>query len=72
LKKIENLSLCMSIFLVIASTTGDLFLTSPDTFVQAQQSPQHSINARITVPLDPADSIYNSSKTTFYQQRIYH
>jgi hypothetical protein len=26
---------------------------------------QHSINARITVPLDPADSIYNSSKTTF-------
>ena len=55
----------MSIFLVIASTTGDLFLTSSDTFVQAQQSPQHSINARITVPLDPADSIYNSNKTTF-------
>jgi hypothetical protein len=55
----------VSIFLVIASTTGDLFLTSSDTFVQAQQSPQHSINARIIVPLDPADSIYNSNKTTF-------
>jgi len=51
--------------LVIASTTGGLFLTRTDTFVQAQQSTPQSINGRIIVPLDPADSIYNANKTTF-------
>jgi hypothetical protein len=64
LKRVEDLSLCLSIFLVIASTTGGLFLTSSYTFAQAQSPPQ-SINGRITVPLDAADSIYNASTTTF-------
>ena len=50
---------------MIASTTGGLFLTSSYTFAQAQQSLPQSINGRITVPLDPADSIYNANKTTF-------
>jgi hypothetical protein len=64
LKRVEDLSLCLSVFLVIASTTGGLVLTSSYTFAQAQSPPQ-SINGRITVPLDAADSIYNANTTTF-------
>jgi hypothetical protein len=62
MKRVEGLSLCLSVFLVIASTTGGLFLTSSYTFAQAQSPPQ-SITGRITVPLDAADSIYSSNKT---------
>jgi hypothetical protein len=58
------LSLCLSIFLIIAFTTGGLFLNRSDTFVQAL-SPQQSINGQITVPLDVADAIFNENTTTF-------
>jgi len=54
----------LSVFLIIAFTTGGLFLTRPDTFVQAQAPPQ-SNNGQITVPLDLADSIFNENTTTF-------
>jgi hypothetical protein len=64
LKRVEVLSLCLSVFLIIAFTTGGLFLTRPDTFVQAQAPPQ-SNNGQITVPLDLADSIFNENTTTF-------
>ena len=64
MKRVEVLSLCLSIFLIIAFTTGGLFLTRSDTFVQAL-SPQQSINGQITVPLDVADSIFNENTTTF-------
>ena len=50
--------------MIIAFTTGGLFLTRPDTFVQAQAPPQ-SNNGQITVPLDLADSIFNENTTTF-------
>ena len=62
MKRVEGLSLYLSVFLVIASITGGLFLTSSYTFAQAQSPPQ-SINGRITVPLDAANSIYSSNKT---------
>jgi len=64
LKRVEVLSLCLSVFLIIAFTTGGLFLTRSNTFVQAL-SPQQSINGQITVPLDVADSIFNENTTTF-------
>ena len=64
MKRVEVLSLCLSVFLIIAFTTGGLFLTLPDTFVQAQSPPQ-SNNGQITVPLDLADSIFNENTTTF-------
>ena len=64
MKKVEFLSLCLSVFLIIAFATGGLFLTNSNTFVQAQSPPQ-SINGQITVPLDPADSIFNENITTF-------
>jgi hypothetical protein len=65
LKRVDVLSLCLSVFLIIIFTTGGLFLTcSDDTFVQAL-SPQQSINGQITVPLDIADSIFNENTTTF-------
>ena len=64
LKRIEVLSLCLSVFLIIAFTTGGLFLTRPETFVQAL-SPQQSINGQIIVPLDVADAIFNENTTTF-------
>jgi hypothetical protein len=64
LKKVEVLSLCLSVFLIIAFTTGGLFLTLSDTFVQAL-SPQQSINGQNTVPLDVADAIFNENTTTF-------
>jgi hypothetical protein len=64
LKRVEILALCLSVFLIIAFTTGCLFLTRSDTFVQAQSPPQ-SINRQITVPLDLADSIFNENTTTF-------
>jgi len=64
LKRVEVLSLCLSVFLIIAFTTGGLFLTRSDTFVQAL-SPQQSINGQITLPLDVADSIFNENTTTF-------
>ena len=58
------MSLCLSIFLITAFTTGGLFLTRSDTFVQAL-SPQQNINGQITVSLDVADSIFNENTTTF-------
>ncbi|HSL12620.1 MAG TPA: hypothetical protein VK882_00015 [Nitrososphaeraceae archaeon] len=58
------MSLCLSVFLIIAFTTGGLFLTRSDTFVQAQLPPQN-INGQITLPLDVADSIFNENITTF-------
>ena len=58
------MSVCLSVFLIISSTTGGLFLTHSDTFVQAQSPPQ-SINEQIAAPLDVADSIYSSNTTTF-------
>ena len=58
------MSLCLSVFLIIAYTTGGLFLTPSDTFVHAQSPPQ-SINGRITLPLDAAHSIFNENITTF-------
>ena len=58
------MSLCLSVFLIIAFTTGGLFLTRPETFVQAL-SPQQSINGQIIVPLDVADAIFNENTTTF-------
>jgi len=64
LKRVEVLSLCLSVFLIITFTTGGLFLTRSDTFAQAL-SPQQSINGQITVPLDVADSIFNENITTF-------
>ena len=68
MKSVEVLSLCLSVFLIIAFTTGGLFLTRSDTLVQAQ-SPQHSINGQITVPLDVADSIFNANTTTFLESK---
>jgi hypothetical protein len=50
--------------LIIAFTTGDLFLTRSDTFVQALPS-QQSINGQIIMHLDVADSIFNENTTTF-------
>jgi hypothetical protein len=47
----------------MASTTGGLFLTSSYTFAQAQSPPPQSIDGRVTVPLDAADSIYSANKT---------
>ena len=64
MKRVDVLSLCLSVFLIIAFTTGGLFLTRSYTFVQAL-SPQQSINGQITVPLDVADSIFNENTTTF-------
>ncbi|MGI0050332.1 MAG: hypothetical protein ACRD8K_01220 [Nitrososphaeraceae archaeon] len=64
MKRVEVLLLCLSVFLIIAFTTGGTFLTRSDTFVQAL-SPQQSINGQITVPLDVADSIFNENTTTF-------
>ena len=58
------MSLCLSVFLIIAFTTGGLFLTRSDTFVQGL-SPHQSINGQITVPLDVGDSIFNENTTTF-------
>ena len=63
MKRVEVLSLCLSVFLIIAFTTGGLFLTRSDTFVQAL-SPQQSINGQYTVPLDVADAIFNENTTT--------
>jgi hypothetical protein len=64
LKSAEVLYVCLSVFLIIAFTTGGLFLTRSDTFVQAL-SPQQSINGQITVSLDIANSIFNENTTTF-------
>ena len=64
MKSVEVLSLCLSVFFIIVSTTGGLFLSHSDTFEQAQSPPQ-SINGQITVPLDAIDSIFNANKTTF-------
>jgi hypothetical protein len=64
LKRVEILSLCLSVFLIIAFTTGGLFLTRSDTFVQAL-SPKQSINEQLTISLDVADSIFNENTTTF-------
>jgi hypothetical protein len=64
LKKIEILSLCLSVFLIITFTTGGLFLIHSDTSVQAS-SPKQSINGQFTIPLDIADSIFNENITTF-------
>jgi hypothetical protein len=64
LKRAEILSLCLSVFLIIAFTTGGLFLTRSDTIVQAQSSPE-SITGQITLPLNEADSIFNANITTF-------
>ena len=64
MKRVEVLSLCLSVFLIITFTTGGLFLTRSDTFVQAQSPPQ-TINGQIIVPLDVADSIFNENTTTF-------
>ncbi|HYJ03156.1 MAG TPA: hypothetical protein VEW92_13170 [Nitrososphaeraceae archaeon] len=64
MKRVEVLSLCLSVFLIIAFTTGGLFLTRSGTFVQAL-SPQQSINGQNTVPLDVGDSIFNENTTTF-------
>ena len=64
MKRVEVLALCLSFFLIIASTTGGLFLTRFDAFGQAQPPPQ-SITGQITLPLDEADSIFNANITTF-------
>ena len=64
MKRVEVLSLRLSIFLIIVFTTGGLFLTLSDTFVQAL-SPQQGINGQNTVPLDVADAIFNENTTTF-------
>ena len=58
------MSVCLSVFLIIAFTTGGLFLSRSDIFVQAL-SPHQSINGQISVPLDVADSIFNENTTTF-------
>jgi len=50
--------------LIFASTTGGLFFTRSDTFVQAQ-SPRQSFNGQITVPLNIEDAIFNENITTF-------
>jgi hypothetical protein len=66
LKRVEVLSLCLSIFLIIAFTTGGLFLlTRSDTFVQALSPPPQSINGQITLPSNVADSVFNENTTTF-------
>jgi hypothetical protein len=64
LKRIGDLLLCLSAFLIISSITGGLFLVHSDTYVQAQ-SPQLNSNGQITAPLDVADSIYSSNTTEF-------
>ena len=64
----EILPLCLSVFLIIAFTTGGLFLTRSDTIVQAQSPPQ-SINGQITLPLNVADSIFNANTTTFLESK---
>ncbi len=64
MKSAEVLYVCLSVFLIIAFTTGGLFLTRSDTFVQAL-SPQQNINGQITVSLDIANSIFNENTTTF-------
>jgi len=58
------LSICLSVFLIIASITGGLFLTSPFALVHAAL-PLQSINGLANVHLNPADSIYNANTTTF-------
>jgi hypothetical protein len=62
LKRIGDLLLCLSAFLIISSITGGL--VHSDTYVQAQ-SPQSNCNGQITAPLDVADSIYSSNTTEF-------
>jgi hypothetical protein len=62
LKSGVRLSLCLSAFLIIYSTTGTLFLVDSSTYVQAQ-SPQPKSNGRVTAPLDTADSIYSANIT---------
>jgi hypothetical protein len=62
LKSAVRLSLCLSAFLIISSTTGSLFLVHSDTYVQAQ-SPQPNSNGQVTAPLDTADSIYSANIT---------
>ena len=57
-----RLSLCLSAFLIISSTTGSLFLVHSSTYVQAQ-SPQPNSNGQVTAPLDTADSIYSANIT---------
>jgi hypothetical protein len=57
-----RLSLCLSAFLIIYSTTGTLFLVDSSTYVQAQ-SPQPKSNGRVTAPLDTTDSIYSANIT---------
>ena len=64
MKRIGDLLLCLSAFLIISSITGGLFLVHSDTYVQAQ-SPQSNSNGQITAPLDVADSIYSSNTTEF-------
>ena len=64
MKRIGDLLLCLSAFLIISSITGGLFLVHSDTYVQAQ-SPQSNSNGQITAPLDIADSIYSANKTMF-------
>ena len=64
MKRIGDLLLCLSAFLIISSITGGLFLVHTDTYVQAQ-SPQSNSNGQITAPLDVADSIYSSNTTEF-------
>jgi hypothetical protein len=54
--------------LIITSTTGGLFLSHSDTFVQAQSPPQRN-NGQITMPLDPVDSIYDANTTTFLESK---
>jgi hypothetical protein len=63
LKSGVRLSLCLSAFLIIYSTTGTLFLVDSSTYVQASQSPQPKTNGWVTAPLDTADSIYSTNIT---------
>ena len=64
MKRIGDLLLCLSAFLIISSITGGLFLVHSDTYVQAQ-SPQSNSNGQITAPLDVADLIYSPNTTEF-------
>jgi hypothetical protein len=63
LKGAEILSLCLSVFLIIAITTGGLFLTHSDTIVQAVSSAEY--HGQITLPLNVSDSIFKANTTTF-------
>jgi hypothetical protein len=64
LKRIGDLLLCLSAFLIISSITGGLFLVHSDTYVQAQ-SPKPNSNGQITMPLDVADAIYSANTSKF-------